>query len=162
MLFNYAVARQTKFVHPKKDLDIIQMNKFLGTWEWKSKTSSFTMILKKWQVTDDFCIIRGWYRYIKGEKIIFDRLDSVDRPKSSVVGGTVTKGNDSLKMGFEDITQKYRNGTLNFVNGNSNKILFKLKGEQNDQSVSRCGNSRKLIFNDKLPYDLNMIMTRIK
>ncbi|WP_316820293.1 DUF6705 family protein [Pedobacter gandavensis] len=163
LILNYAQAQQTKTFDPKRDLDLVRMDKFVGTWEWKSKNTTYTLILKKWKAGDNFYVIAGWYRFIKDGKIVVDQLDNSNSIKHAGLTGTLTKENDSLNFSFKDLTRKeLRHGTLNFVNENPGKILFKLKSEKRRQSLSELGTKSGKLSAEKVPHDLNIILNKVE
>lgn len=149
---------------PLKNIDTIQMKKFTGKWEWRSKTNdtSFTFIIKL-RGQESFPMLQGWYQYLENGEVVINYLDSIDKVHSSCLFGFAKKSNDTLTVLFNDFTRNERsNGTMNFVKGDFNKLIFKINDEKRRGPHFVFGIEQKRIFKGKIPYDLNMIMTRIE
>lgn len=156
------MAQVPEDLDPLNGLDTVQMAKFIGKWKSKSKKTSFTLIIKKKKI-GPIPLLLGWYQYTENGKIVINYLDSLDKAKTSGLAGFAKKGNDTLKISFTDITRdELSHGTLNFVKGNLNKLLFKINDEKRHGPHFRFTIEKRPIFTKKIPYDLNMIMNRIE
>lgn len=157
------MAQDPKVFDPIRDLNILEMNKYVGTWEWKSNNTSFILVLKKWKAGENLYLINGWYRFTKNGKTVINQLDSVDKVKYSGLTGSIIKGNDSLKFSFSDPTrEELRHGSLSFIGGNLNRLIFKLQMEKRPQRTNQFAPKRGKIFTEKIPSDLNLTMNRVE
>ena len=136
------------------------MDKYAGTWEWKSGNSSFTIVLKRKQIATGVYLLNGWYRYIKNGQIVIDKLNKVDSVKHSGLSGYAVNGNDTLTIIFSDETRnKLRNGIIFFVGG-ENRILIHLTNNRT-HSLSQIG-QKKIYYYDTLPTDRDIELTRMQ
>ncbi|WEK20500.1 MAG: hypothetical protein P0Y49_05035 [Candidatus Pedobacter colombiensis] len=163
LIFSSVRAQVSNISDPLNDLDVAQMDKFIGKWEWKSKNTSFTLIIKKTK-QGIIPLLQGGYQYVENGSVIINLLDHLDEAKKSVFWGYAKKGNDTLKFSFSDPTrEELRHGTLNFIKGDSNKIIFKLKNEKNRHSLKLLfASKQRQVFKGKFPDDLNLVMTRVE
>ena len=122
-----------------------EIDKFVGTWEWKSGNDYFRIVISKQKLEGtnfstgskhhrDMAI--GWHIYVKNGVIIDSSMDNVNRTfvdaldairNSSLNGGGGTNSK-YLLVSFSD-KQKNKSGkaTLTLVQGKSNEANWKLK-----------------------------------
>lgn len=157
-----AIAQEPEDSDPVKSIDIVQMDKFIGKWEWKSKNTSFTFILKKIKL-GVFTLLKGECQYIQNGSVVIDSLYNLDEIDKAKIAGIIKKGNDTAKVSFEDPTrQELRHATINFVNRDQNKIFFKFINEKNPQGLNKIVSKPRMFFPVKIPRDLNITLTRIE
>ena len=159
IFFRASAQKNSSFV-PVDNLNLALMDKYAGTWEWKSGTSSFTLVLKKQQIATRLQILNGWYRYVKNGKTIIDKISKIDSIKYSGLSGYTVKGNDTVNMIFADDTRdKEKSGIIFFVNGDENKISIKFNKDEN-HPLKHLRFSPRKVYEDLIPENLNIILTR--
>ncbi|WP_426330133.1 DUF6705 family protein [Pedobacter sp. R-06] len=163
LLYNCAGAQQYDDSDPLNKLDTVQMNKFAGTWQWKSRDTSFTLLLKKWKAGEGLYMVVGWYKYTVKGKTVIDRLDSAGKGRYSGFVGMAMKGNDSLKFTFTDITRdESRGGNLSFIAGNPNRVRFLSEKDPKPRTGLKAHTGLEHVFTEKIPAPLNITMKRTK
>lgn len=118
------------------------IDKFIGTWEWKSGNDRFVVTFKKQKIKSpqySFDALLGWYQYIKDGETIYSYLAKVS-DKDTYVTGSATRHDDATLVGisnqdsegillnfYDEKRQKYAKAWIKMLPGKSNELVWQSK-----------------------------------
>lgn len=150
---NTCMAQELNFTlgvaNPNPNLD-----KFVGTWKWQNGNKSFTIVLKKQNITlppidknVTADIIYGFHQYNNGSEIIETSLNfqntNFNDKKSTILGGTRYRNNQIIKGSIDHLS---KNKSVNFEIEYINDTQIKLVSLENPPGI-------KLVIDNQPDYD---------
>jgi hypothetical protein len=163
LIFHCAIGQQKSSNDPIKDMDFTLMNKFNGTWEWKTSKESLTIILKTAAPTpgNNLYLVFGWYRFEKNGKVIIDELADVENLRTSTFAGYSKKGDSLLHFSFTDKSNnKLRHGFLSFIDGSQTSALLTFENEKYIAERKQYRKSQQI--RDTIPSTFKIILKKLK